>query len=335
MEARHVHQIPYHARLPLGFTLIELLVVIAIIGVLIGLLLPSVQKVREAANRMKCSNNLKQLGIALHVYHDTHQKLPPGGIHYLAAAGSGGASAASSSWGPSWAVFLLPMIEQGNLYSRYDFTLPRTRDGVNATVVAVTVPTYVCPSDLIAPSPWVNTVPHARGNYACNAGPGSTWSVLEWPNGNLRGAFSPTFYWGTSFPEVTDGMSNTIFLGEIIAGRESGDVRGAWGSPLGTYFSGTTGSTSVPPSIPLAPNGNALDDTKRDRPARCSAPNNDRDLRCITDTDRPAQSLRSRHVGGVNVVMGDGSVRFIPNTISTATLRNLLGQAEGNTIGDF
>jgi prepilin-type N-terminal cleavage/methylation domain-containing protein/prepilin-type processing-associated H-X9-DG protein len=318
-----------------AFTLIELLVVIAIIAVLIGLLLPAVQKVREAANRMKCSNNLKQLGIALHVYHDVHQKVPPGGIHYLAAPASSGATPGSSSWGPSWAVFLLPMIEQGNLYNLYDFKLPRTRDGVNATVVATTVATFVCPSDLAGPAPWVNTTPHARGNYACSTGPGSTWSVLEWPNANLRGAFSPTFHWGTSFNQVTDGLSNTIFLGEILAGRESGDVRGAWGSPLGAFFSGTTGSTTTPQSIPLAPNGNALDDTKRDRPARCSAPNNDRDLRCIADSSRSTHSLRSRHIGGVHVLFGDGSVRFIPNSISTVTLRNLLGQADGNVINDF
>jgi prepilin-type N-terminal cleavage/methylation domain-containing protein/prepilin-type processing-associated H-X9-DG protein len=318
-----------------GFTLVELLVVIAIIGILIALLLPAVQAAREAARRSQCRSNLKQLGLGLHNYHDTHKRMPPGGIHFLAAAGTGSASAGSSSWGPSWAVFLLPFIEQGALYNKYDFKLPRTRDGVNATVAAATVPAYLCPSDSAASAPgWVNTVPHARGNYACATGPGSTWSVTEFPTASMRGAFSPTFYWGTSFNEVRDGLANTIFLGEILAGIEANDSRGAWTSPLGVFFSGTTGSTTVPSAIPLAPNGNALDDTRRDRPPRCSAPNNDRNLRCIGDSDRSAQSLRSRHPGGVHIVMGDGSVQFINDSISTVTLRSMLGQADGKAIGE-
>jgi prepilin-type N-terminal cleavage/methylation domain-containing protein/prepilin-type processing-associated H-X9-DG protein len=318
-----------------GFTLVELLVVIAIIGILIALLLPAVQAARESARRTQCRNNLKQLGLALQKYHDVNKRLPPGGIHNLAAAGSGSASAGSSSWGPSWAVYILPMIEQHALHDQYDYAVPRTRDGINATVVAATVPTYVCPSEMVGALPWVNTTPHARGNYACNAGPGSTWSVTEFPLMSLRGAFSPTFYWGAAFNEILDGLSNSIFLGEMICGREAGDVRGAWGSPLGVFISGTTGSSSTPPSIPLGPNGNALDDTKRDRPPRCSAPNNDRDLRCITDTDRSAHSLRSRHPGGVQVVMGDGSVFFITNSIAIPTLRRMLGIADGQPLGSF
>ena len=313
----------------LGFTLVELLVVIAIIGVLVALLLPAVQAAREAARRMRCQNNLKQLGIALHNYHDIHGPLPPAGIH-----NQGSVSAGSSSWGPSWAVMILPMIEQANLHSQYNFSLIRTRDAPNDRVVAVTVPAYLCPSDPPNPPPWVNSVPHARGNYACNAGPASAYSVTEFPRG-IRGAFSPPFYWGTAFREVTDGLSNTVFLGEIIAGREEGDVRGAWSSPLGVFFSGTSGSSATPPSQPVPVNGNALDDARRDRPAKCSAPNHDRNLRCIADGDRPTHALRSRHPGGVQIQLGDGSVRFVTNTITTQTLLNLLGAADGQVIGDF
>jgi hypothetical protein len=191
-----------------------------------------VQAARESARRTHCRNNLKQLGLALQKYHDVHKRLPLGGVHNLAAPAISGATPGSSSWGPSWAIFILPMIEQHALHDQYDFTLPRTRDGINATVVATTVPTYICPSDAIGALPWVNTVPHARGNYACSTGPGSTWSVTEFPSLSLRGAFSPTFHWGATFTEVLDGLSNTIFLGEIIAGREPGDVRGAWGGCL-------------------------------------------------------------------------------------------------------
>jgi prepilin-type N-terminal cleavage/methylation domain-containing protein/prepilin-type processing-associated H-X9-DG protein len=312
-----------------AFTLVELLVVIAIIGVLVALLLPAVQAARESARRMKCQSNLKQLGLALQNYHDLHGRVPPGGIHH-----QGSQSAGSSSWGPSWAVMILPMIEQGTLHSQYNFSVIRTRDAPNDKVSATTVPAYLCPSDPPKAEPWVNTTPHARGNYACNAGPASAFSVTEFPRG-VRGAFSPPFYWGTAFREVTDGLSNTVFLGEIIMGRESGDSRGAWASPLGVFFSGTSGSSATPPSAPVPINGNALDDARRDRPARCSAPNTDRNLRCIADSDRPTHALRSRHPNGVQILLGDGSVRFASNTVNAQTLLNLLGAADGALIDDF
>jgi prepilin-type N-terminal cleavage/methylation domain-containing protein/prepilin-type processing-associated H-X9-DG protein len=316
-------------RRSLGFTLVELLVVIAIIGVLVALLLPAVQAAREAARRMKCQNNLKQLGVALHNYHDLFGRVPPAGIH-----NQGSQSAGSSSWGPSWAVMLLPMIEQGNLHAQYNFSVIRTRDVPNDKVSATTIQAYVCPSDPPNPAPWVNTTPHARGNYACNSGPRSAFSVTEFPQG-IRGAFSPPFYWGTAFREVTDGLSSTVFLGEILMGRESGDSRGAWASPLGVFFSGTSGSSATPPTQPMPINGNALDDARRDRPARCSAPNNDRNLRCIADGDRPTHALRSRHPGGVQILLGDGSVRFINNSLNMQTFLSLLGAADGDVVGDF
>src|SRR5438876_3137468 len=158
-----------HTRNRPGFTLIELLVVIAIIAVLIGLLLPAVQKVREAAARMSCTNNLKQIGLALHNYHSTYEKFPPGSLHCCGEpAAPFNSSAEVSSYGgepavTTWAIELLPYIEQDNLYKQYDkswaATTPRATicsgdktgqfqgSPQNLAVAATNVKTYLCPSD--------------------------------------------------------------------------------------------------------------------------------------------------------------------------------------------
>ena len=314
-----------------AFTLVELLVVIAIIGVLVALLLPAIQSAREAARRAQCSNQLKQLGLALHNYHDIHGTFPPSGIHNRDGHG---ASATSSSWGPSWLVMSLPFFEQEALYNQYDFSLPRARDGVNQTVVTVELPNLRCPSDGGRKQPWSNSVGFARGNYAANCGAGNAFSRSNFDLEHERGPFAMARHYGAALADILDGTSHTILLGELIAGSRSGDVRGAWAYPAGAYFSGGTPHYSDPRHL-LLPNGIAVDNDRRDRPSRCDAPNEDFQLRCTSGGSRSAQTARSRHPGGVQVCMADGTVRFIHDAIELDTWRSLLAQADGQILGAY
>ncbi|OWK42320.1 DUF1559 domain-containing protein [Fimbriiglobus ruber] len=180
-----------------GFTLIELLVVIAIIAILIGLLLPAVQKVREAASRSKCSNNIKQIVLASHMYQDTYQKLPAGWV----TSSPAGASAPSPGW--SWATLILPYIEQGPLYTQIAPDTTGLVSGASVTALTQTkIATYRCPSDTV---PDLNTQfqSFASNNYVCNRevlGPGRV-DASNTPN-------------ALSVQTITDGSSNTILFGE-------------------------------------------------------------------------------------------------------------------------
>src|SRR5215218_9905381 len=187
-----------------AFTLIELLVVIAIIAILIGLLLPAVQKVREAANRLKCSNNLKQIGLALHNYEGTFQAFPTGGQYPVGAVSADSYSVQAR---------LLPYIEQDNLYSQIDLNaVPATQLGVIRQRIAV----YICPSETRdrardqGGTPPKVTYPL---NYAANLG---TWFVLD-PRTGTGGDGAFTVNAGTRTADYTDGMSNTVGFAEVKA----------------------------------------------------------------------------------------------------------------------
>jgi prepilin-type N-terminal cleavage/methylation domain-containing protein len=190
--------IPSPGRRRPAFTLIELLVVIAIIAVLIGLLLPAVQKVREAAARMSCQNNLKQMGLACHNYHDTNQTFPAGNI-------TNGYSTAIAH-GPNWAIFLLPYIEQGNLFARYNMQLAN-EDPANAPVTQSFVKTYTCPSDINANKLITKDSPDVAGGYIDAT---THHPVHPWATGSYRGVAGVSD--GSNWWDVQDARTDYLLL---------------------------------------------------------------------------------------------------------------------------
>ncbi|MBA2116652.1 DUF1559 domain-containing protein [Bremerella alba] len=294
-----------------GFTLVELLVVIAIIGVLIALLLPAVQQAREAARRMQCSNNMKQVGLALHTYHDTFQKFPRG--TYACCYGT-------------WQVAILPQIEQGNLWENYNMA-ERYSHASNQDVTTLRIDTLTCPSDT-PNAPYVSGgIEYTAHNYAANYGnvghyrsaPGQMPPDL---NGiEFMGApFS--FEKAFGFRDITDGTTNTLLVSEVLQGVD-GDLRGFtwWGAASG--FSGY-----LPP--------NARDPDVMESSSVCkNTP--ERGLPCTSaTTSNPYRhASRSRHPGGVQSLLCDGSVRFVPETVDLATWRGLSTAQGGEVLKEF
>ena len=223
-----------HARK--AFTLIELLVVIAIIALLIGLLLPAVQKVRDAAGRMSCTNNLKQVGLALQNYHDVQKQFPPG---YTSAFDTSG-NDTGPGWG--WAAYLLPHVEQDNLHKQINFALP-IENAANATARTQVVKSYLCPADTVPAS--VSVGPRAANgtltSTTCTVAPASYIGSYGTEEPGVDG--NGIFYRGsaTRLGDITDGTSSTLLVGErsfkysevVWTGAVTGSNLGATpGSPL-------------------------------------------------------------------------------------------------------
>jgi len=299
----------YTPRRHLGFTLIELLVVIAIIAILVALLLPAVQQAREAARRSQCKNNLKQIGLALHNYHDIYSLFPN------VDSGIGGAS------GTSFFVSILPLIDQANTYTKMDLNVGNT-NAANADFVKQNIPTYLCPTATfrreVGGACDGNRAP---GTYAANVGSleYSHYGASE-QNGAL--VFRNGLPGGkTSFRDITDGTSNTLLVGESAYNLpsylfSSGACNGQ------SRYSFTMWANGYPTSVGFITT-NAFN--PRDTgPGTGSAYNS-----------TWVYAFRSEHVGMVNFVMADGSVRTISDTINSDLLDALASRDGGEIVGEF
>ncbi len=343
-----------------AFTLIELLVVIAIIAILIGLLLPAVQKVREASSRMKCANNFKQLGLACHSYVDINSALPPYvRIANVPTTGAGPGDILSSyrtpGFGPNWVVFILPFIEQSALYNQFSSSINNFIPSAGADLTwrgirSTSINLLLCPSDGGSETPFsLNGGNWARGNYAANAGPGDMPNTLAGgstlnPSGSTTIGDGLTggpmaINWGARILEITDGTSNTILLNEVRIGINSSDRRGVWA--MGLAGASVTGANNRGDCILPNDTLEYSDDIEDCTAARTAAGSpNLGVLRMGCSADNAPQNwpnwqaqARSKHIGGVNTCFSDGSVKFITNSIQQNVWGYLQSRNDGQIFG--
>ncbi|MBI1344951.1 DUF1559 domain-containing protein [bacterium] len=327
-------------RRPRGFTLIELLVVIAIIAILIALLLPAVQQAREAARRSQCKNNMKQIGLALHNYHDTHNMLTP------ALIGSGRYCSNPYLVNTTGWVLMLPYLDQSPMYNQYNFnvpssfgvvtctTLPRaggaTTSATNRAIYSQKLPVFGCPSDPSGMANYTNGVDTAtayeansvaRSSYLFASGDYTDYSASygSYSSSTVRGMFGNDG--AARFRDVKDGLSNTIAVGESRQqGKTSASYGPYWGAGVHTCCHGYT------------PNACYHINAAYNTTPGCQSP--------VSAAGTPAKQYAwgfgSEHDGGAHFLMGDGAVRFISNNISfTDVFQPLNRISDAKIVGDF
>ena len=322
-----------------GFTLIELLVVIAIIAILIGLLLPAVQKVREAAARMKCQNNLKQIGLALHNYEGATGHFPPNGVYPVGSTAPDSYSALAR---------ILPYVEQANLYQLVDLNAAAN---TQTAVTSQRIPIYLCPSevnDKAKPPTGSQTITRYPLNYAANVGSWLVWNPTTGQGGDGSVVLTSKANGGTRHGDFTDGLSNTVGFAEAKA--------------YGAYLLGGSPTVTAPatPAEQLALGGALKLDsahtgwtegqTFHNGVTFVQVPNavvsyadsagtytvdyvSSRDGSSATAPSYAAMTARSYHTGLANVLLMDGSVRSVSNSVSLPAWRAAGTRAGGETIG--
>jgi prepilin-type N-terminal cleavage/methylation domain-containing protein/prepilin-type processing-associated H-X9-DG protein len=303
--------VTFHRRPRAGFTLIELLVVIAIVAVLVGLLLPAVQKVRGAAARSQCQNNLKQIGLALHAYHDANRRFPPGYDSGYNAVGDD----TGPGWG--WAAFLLPHVEQQGLFAQITFTQPITAPA-HAAARTTPLAVYRCPADqypATSPVGVLNTSGQVT-TVMCDLALASYPGVFGMAEPGVDG--EGLFFRGSTvtIADVTDGTSNTLAVGErpykIGPTTWVGVVPGA--NHAGPPGEPTAGQVQNPSNWVLGHTGEAWDG-----PAAPNEPNH----------------FGSQHPGGgANFLFADGHVRFLGRSVGYEVYKALSTRAGGEPVGE-
>ncbi len=328
-----------------GFTLIELLVVIAIIAILIALLLPAVQQAREAARRSQCKNNMKQMGLAIHNYESTYNTVPTSGEYTRYDLGTAKTSGGTRVFAPhSFFTAILPYIDQAPVYNMMNLNVPynATSAPANITAAKTSIQAFLCPSN---------------GNFSDNGGGGygqADYMPIAYCNVSpaggttASGKISDNVYFeegmmagpgNKKFRDVTDGLSNTIALFED-SGKPA-NIVGKYASPTGygtlddcsgnrcpnRWADGDTGNgVSGPPAASVSSALINNNSTPKGGPATCL---------WSTNNCGPNDEPFSFHTGGCHVVLGDGSVRFLSENLSSNILRNLCIGNDGNVIGEF
>jgi len=338
-----------------GFTLIELLVVIAIIAILVALLLPAVQQAREAARRSSCKNNLKQIGLAMHNYHDTFRVFPPGYVGDYGHFSITGNGATEHPKGPdnnkgqwNWTAMIAPMMEQAAAYDVLNVNGRHAGQALNGgannwgatqVVFQTPVPAFRCPSDAGPDNDTGLRRPFSDSGTRRRVAVMNYIAVNRGANSNVvrakKNQSNGVFYVDSKvrIRDITDGLSNTLLVGErawdrTIVDPSTGQTRTA-NNRAGTLWvtrSSDTGNNQCNACGYTDSLGVTYDGVNSNNLFNTSG---------TFQNNRGRSSFSSLHSGGAQFVLGDGSVRFISENLATSTLNRLGNKSDGNVIGEF